>query len=102
MKSFAAFFFCLLITAAAAAQSVQSAPPVSAEQVAAIYPRVESLYIDLHKSPELAFHEQQTAAKLADRVLPAPHSPQFAPLFQPTVSAAITAETAVLMDLLGG
>ena len=68
MKSFAAFFFILLITAAAAAQSVQPAPPISAEQVAAIYPGVESLYIDLHKSPELAFHEQQTAAKLAERV----------------------------------
>jgi amidohydrolase len=68
MKSFAAFFICLLITAAAAAQTPQPAPPVSAEQMAAIYPGVESLYIDLHKSPELAFHEQQTAAKLAERV----------------------------------
>jgi amidohydrolase len=68
MKSFATFIFCLLISAAAAAQSVQPAPPVSAEQMAAIYPGVESLYLDLHKSPELAFHEQQTAAKLAERV----------------------------------
>jgi hippurate hydrolase len=68
MKSFAALFLILLIAAAAAAQSVQPAPPISAEQVAAIYPGIESLYIDLHKSPELAFHEQQTAAKLAERV----------------------------------
>ena len=47
------------------------------------------------------------AAKLAEakqsgKPLPAPHSPQWAPVFQPTVNAAITAETAVLMDLLGG
>jgi outer membrane lipoprotein-sorting protein len=60
MKSFATFIFCLLISAAAAAPSVQAAPPVSAEQMAAIYPGVESLYLDLRKSPELAFHEQQT------------------------------------------
>jgi hippurate hydrolase len=44
-------------------------------------------------------------AKLAEskqtgKPLPAPHSPQWAPVFQPTVQAAITAETAVLMDLL--
>jgi len=68
MKSFATCLFCLLIGAATAAQEVQTAPPVSAEQLAAIYPGIESLYIDLHKSPELAFHEQQTAAKLAERV----------------------------------
>jgi amidohydrolase len=67
MKSLATFIFCPLITAAAVAQSLP-ASPISAEQVAAIYPRVESLYMDLHKSPELAFHEQQTAAKLAERV----------------------------------
>jgi amidohydrolase len=40
----------------------------SAEQVNAIYPEIESLYIDLHRSPELALHEQQTAAKLAERM----------------------------------
>ena len=65
MKSFGTFLLCLF-TVAAAAQANRSA--ISAEQVAAIYPGVESLYIDLHKSPELAFHEQQTAAKLAERV----------------------------------
>jgi hippurate hydrolase len=39
----------------------------SAEQVNAIYPEVKSLYLDLHRTPELAMHEQQTAAKLAER-----------------------------------
>src|SRR5690348_13912910 len=37
-------------------------------QVDAIYPDIEKLYIDLHKNPELAFHEQRTAATLAARV----------------------------------
>jgi amidohydrolase len=40
----------------------------SAEQVNAVYPEIESLYFDLHRNPELAMHEQQTAAKLAERV----------------------------------
>jgi len=34
----------------------------------AIYPEVEALYFDLHRTPELAMHEQQTAAKLAERI----------------------------------
>ncbi len=60
---------CVLLTASAAAQTrpaVWTTP--SAEQVNAIYPEVESLYFDLHRTPELAMHEQQTAAKLVERV----------------------------------
>ncbi|MDE2260549.1 MAG: amidohydrolase [Betaproteobacteria bacterium] len=34
--------------------------------------------------------------------LPGPHSPQWAPEYKPTIKAAITAETSVLLDLLGG
>lgn len=61
-------FACTVLAASAAAQS-QSAiwTSPSAEQVSAIYPEVESLYLDLHRSPELAMHEQQTSSKLADR-----------------------------------
>jgi hippurate hydrolase len=40
----------------------------SQAEVDAIYPDLESLYIDLHRNPELAFQETQTAAKLAARV----------------------------------
>ena len=40
----------------------------STAEVDAIYPDVEALYIDLHRNPELAFQEVQTAAKLAARV----------------------------------
>jgi hippurate hydrolase len=59
----------VLTSADAAAQS-SSAPwtTPSAEQLNAIYPEVELLYFDLHRAPELAMHEQQTAAKLAERV----------------------------------
>src|SRR5215470_7739883 len=43
------------------------AAPVASAQVDAIYPGIEKLYIDLHRNPELAFHEQRTAAELAQR-----------------------------------
>jgi hippurate hydrolase len=43
------------------------AAPTAAE-IDAIYPDIESLYIDLHRNPELAFQETQTAARLAARV----------------------------------
>jgi amidohydrolase len=42
----------------------------SAAEVDAVYPDVEALYIDLHRNPELAFQETQTAAKLAARLKP--------------------------------
>ena len=41
---------------------------IRAGQVDAIYPDIEKLYVDLHRHPELAFHEQRTAATLAGRV----------------------------------
>jgi hippurate hydrolase len=37
-------------------------------EVDAIYPDIESLYIDLHKNPELSFQEIQTTAKLSTRL----------------------------------
>jgi hippurate hydrolase len=57
------------VAAGAAAQTKATALVApSAEQVNAIYPDVEALYLDLHRNPELSLHEQQTAAKLAERV----------------------------------
>jgi hippurate hydrolase len=50
----------LIVTTAGA----QSAPGVATE-VQAAYSKSEALYIDLHQHPELSFHENQTAAKLA-------------------------------------
>ena len=59
----------IALTSFAAAQSPTNAwlTPTVAE-VNAIYPDIESLYIDLHRNPELAFNEKQTAAKRAARV----------------------------------
>jgi amidohydrolase len=34
--------------------------------VDAVLPDIETLYIDLHKAPELSLHEEKTAARLAD------------------------------------
>jgi hippurate hydrolase len=41
------------------------------------------------------------AARKSGVPLPGPHSPQWAPEYKPTIQAAITAETAMLLDLLG-
>jgi amidohydrolase len=48
----------------AAVSQAQGGADLTAE-VAAVYPRAEALYIDIHRHPELSLHEQQTAAKLA-------------------------------------
>jgi len=53
----------LLASATIHAQGSWTTP--SAAQVDAIYPQLESLYIDLHRNPELAFQETRTAATLA-------------------------------------
>ena len=68
-RSVALFGSCLLMAAGAAAQTKPTAwTAPSGEQVNAIYPDVETLYLDLHRNPELSLHEQQTAAKLAERM----------------------------------
>jgi amidohydrolase len=56
----------LLIAVEAGAQTSATAP--SADQVAAIYPEVDALYLDLHQHPELSMHEEQTAAKLSGKL----------------------------------
>jgi metal-dependent amidase/aminoacylase/carboxypeptidase family protein len=58
----------LLLAYSASAQTSRAGDGVGAAQVDAIYPDIEKLYIDLHRNPELAFHEQRTAATLAARV----------------------------------
>src|SRR5688572_32394095 len=58
----------LLFVYGASAQTSRAGDGVGAAQVDAIYPDIEELYIDLHRNPELAFHEQRTAATLAARV----------------------------------
>lgn len=58
----------LLFASSASAQTSRAGAGISAAQVDAIYPDIEKLYFDLHRNPELAFHEQRTAATLAARV----------------------------------
>src|SRR5947208_14927268 len=58
----------LLFASGASAQTSRADNGVSVAEVDAIYPDIEKLYIDLHRNPELAFHEQRTAATLAARV----------------------------------
>ena len=63
------FFVGLLMALGTAAPSQTATSTVpSVEQVAAIYPEMDALYLDLHQHPELSMHEQQTGAKLAERL----------------------------------
>lgn len=58
---------CLLALASlmfAVVGQAQTTPRVM-DEVNAVYPKVEPLYLDIHRHPELSFHEQQTAMKLA-------------------------------------
>ncbi len=63
-----ALFAALLFPSGASAQTSRARDGIGAAQVNAIYPDIEKLYIDLHRNPELAFHEQRTAAALASRL----------------------------------
>src|SRR5882724_7116592 len=51
----------LLVTTLSQAQNTAG---IVAE-VDAVYSQSDTLYLDIHRHPELSFHEQQTAAKLA-------------------------------------
>jgi hippurate hydrolase len=57
----------VLMGAGAGAATAAALPPAFTEQLNASYPALESLYQDLHRHPELAFNEKQTARKLAER-----------------------------------
>lgn len=37
-------------------------------QIDSVYPQAEALYLDLHRNPELSYHEEKTAAKIADQL----------------------------------
>jgi hippurate hydrolase len=56
------------LLALASMPAVAAAPTVPAAEIDAQYPAVEKLYRDLHRNPELAFHETKTAATLAARL----------------------------------
>ena len=58
----------LLFASSTLIQTSRAGDSVGATRVDAIYSDIEKLYIDLHRNPELAFHEQRTAATLTARV----------------------------------
>jgi amidohydrolase len=64
MKYPAAVIAALLAFAGNGAGQTAAVTPTMAE-VDAIYPDIETFYIDLHRNPELAFQEVRTAGKLA-------------------------------------
>ena len=45
-----------------------AAPNAALAGLDPLYPDLQRLYLDLHQNPELSFHEEKTAAKLADRL----------------------------------
>lgn len=57
----------LLASSAASAQTASLSSPALAP-LDGLYPDLETFYIDLHQNPELSFHEEKTAAKLAARL----------------------------------
>src|SRR5882724_11023065 len=56
-----------LLLAVFAVSAFAQDPSISKE-VESVYPEARALYMDLHQSPELSFHETQTAVKLASRL----------------------------------
>jgi len=63
VRSFASrrAMLCVAILVATAAPAARDFVPA----VDAIYPDLDRLYLDLHQNPELSWHEEKTAAKMA-------------------------------------
>jgi amidohydrolase len=49
-------------------QTARADTPPELAALDALYPTLDSLYIDLHQNPELSLHEENTARKLATRL----------------------------------
>ena len=92
LRAAACMIFVSSFTASAAEPPAWTTP--STEQISVIQPDVESLYLDLHRNPELSKQEQWTAAKLAARVqalgaFPGPYRHQRAGLAEQGILAYI-------------
>src|ERR1041385_1958436 len=61
-----AYFALVLMTAASAARA--DAPDRGLAGLDEIYPKLDALYIELHKNPELSMKEEKTAARLASEL----------------------------------
>jgi amidohydrolase len=60
--------FPLLLLAFSATSWAADAWRTPSTQIDAVYPQVEALYLDLHRNPELSYHEEKTAAKIGDQL----------------------------------
>jgi len=69
MRNIASMMIGLLLAAAAATSRAGAIPAdLLRADIDAMYPDIESLYLDLHQNPELSLLEEKTAAKLVVRM----------------------------------
>ena len=61
-------FAAIILTCGSGVLGGQTAAVPVLAPLETIYPELEKLYIDLHQTPELSFHEEKTAAKIAERL----------------------------------
>ncbi len=63
-------FILVLLSSPSLSGTMWAAEPWRAPstQIDSVYPQVEALYLDLHRNPELSYHEEKTAAKIADQL----------------------------------
>lgn len=66
MKNFSLPLTALVLLLLATVASAQQPVSITPAEVDAVYPDMEKLYLDLHKTPELSQHEEKTSAKMAD------------------------------------
>jgi hippurate hydrolase len=65
---FAAKILCLTCFLGAGLYAADSSVGPSKADVDAVYPKMQALYLDLHRNPELSGHEEKTAVKIADHL----------------------------------
>lgn len=64
----ASLIVCLVSFGGSGLYAADQAGDPSKAEIDAVYPSMETLYLDLHRNPELSSHEEKTAAKIADRL----------------------------------
>ena len=62
------WFAATVLILAASGWSQSSGQPSLSGEVNSVYPQVETLYMDLHRHPELSGHEVNTAAAVAAKL----------------------------------
>ncbi|MGA7851211.1 MAG: amidohydrolase [Terriglobales bacterium] len=68
MKRLLFLFFLLSVASLSVASGAAEPWRIASTQIDAVYPQVETLYLDLHRNPELSYHEEKTAAKIAEQL----------------------------------